>query len=379
MLQHPTFLPLEWEKKNIAPISFRIELDNLLKHKPMKYNKLGDSDLNVSEICLGTMTYGQQNTIEEAHQQLNYAFGEGVNFIDAAEMYPVPTRAETQGKTEEYIGEWLVKQQRDKLIIATKIAGPSPRITWIRSGNLGVDRPNIQQAVEDSLRRLQTEYIDLYQIHWPDRYVPLFGAPDYDPTNERDTTPIAEQLEVFAELIKAGKIRYLGVSNETAWGVCEFCNLAEKLDLPKIISIQNAFSLVNRIFHINIAEACRFNNVGLLAYSPLAFGILTGKYLDGIPENSRLSLFPGFDQRYRKKNLTEAIKAYVEIAHKNNMSPAQLALAYVRSRWFVASTIIGATTIEQLKENLSSLEINLSEEIIDEIDAIHAQYPNPTP
>ena len=345
----------------------------------MKYNKLGDSNLNVSEICLGTMTYGLQNTIEEAHQQLNYAVAEGINFIDTAEMYPVPSRADTQGKTEEYIGEWLVKQQRDKLIIATKVTGPSPRITWIRGENRKVNRANIQQAIEDSLRALQTDYIDLYQIHWPDRYVPLFGAPDYDPNNEWDSTPIAEQLEVFAELIKAGKIRYLGISNETAWGVCEFCHLAEKLGLPKIVSIQNAFSLVNRVFHINIAEACRFNNVGLMAYSPLAFGILTGKYLQGVPENSRLALFPEFDQRYRKTNLTEAIKSYIEIANKNNMTPAQLALAYVNSRWFVASTIIGATTMEQLKENISSVEISLTEEIIAEVDTVHAKYPNPTP
>ena len=345
----------------------------------MKYKKLGDSNLNVSEICLGTMNYGLQDTIEEAHKKLNYAVAEGINFIDTAEMYPVPSRADTQGKTEEYIGEWLVKQQRDKLIIATKIAGPSPRITWIRGENRKVNRANIQQAIEDSLRGLQTDYIDLYQIHWPDRYVPLFGAPDYDPNHERDSTPIVEQLEVFAELIKAGKIRYLGISNETAWGVCEFCHLAEKLGLPKIVSIQNAFSLVNRIFHINIAEACRFNNVGLMAYSPLAFGILTGKYLQGVPENSRLALFPGFDQRYRKTNLTEAIKSYIEIANKNNMTPAQLALAYVNSRWFVASTIIGATTMEQLKENISSVEISLTEEIIAEIDTVHAKYPNPTP
>ena len=345
----------------------------------MKYKKLGDSNLNVSEICLGTMTYGLQNTIEEAHQQLNYAVAEGINFIDTAEMYPVPSRADTQGKTEEYIGEWLVKQQRDKLIIATKIAGPSPRITWIRGENRKVNRANIQQAIEDSLRALQTDYIDLYQIHWPDRYVPLFGAPDYDPNNERDSTPIVEQLEVFAELIKAGKIRYLGISNETAWGVCEFCHLAEKLGLPKIVSIQNAFSLVNRIFHINIAEACGFNNVGLMAYSPLGFGFLTGKYLHGVPDNSRVALFPEFEQRYRKTNLTEAIKAYVEIAHKNNITPAQLALAYVNSRWFVDSTIIGATTIEQLKENISSVEISLTKEIIAEIDEVHAKYPNPTP
>ncbi|MGB7444066.1 MAG: aldo/keto reductase [Coleofasciculaceae cyanobacterium] len=345
----------------------------------MDYKKLGESDLMVSEICLGTMTYGQQNTIEEARQQLDYAVDQGVNFIDTAEMYPVPGKAETQGKTEEYVGEWLVKQQRDKVIIATKIAGPSPRFSWIRGENNRIDRQNIEQAVEDSLKRLKTDYIDLYQIHWPDRYVPLFGAPDYDPSQERETVPIADQLAVFAELIKAGKIRYLGLSNETAWGVCEFSHLAKQLGLPKVVSIQNAFSLTNRVFHTSLAEACRFHNLGLLAYSPLAFGLLTGKYLEGIPENSRLALFQGFGGRYQKTNVTEAIKAYVEIAHKYKMSPVQLALAFVRSRWFVSSTIIGATTMEQLQENLSSTEIKLDQDIIKEIDTVHSQYPNPTP
>ncbi|MGK7876310.1 MAG: NADP(H)-dependent aldo-keto reductase [Xenococcaceae cyanobacterium] len=345
----------------------------------MKYNKLGHSDLLVSEICLGTMTYGQQNTIEDAQQQLDYAVSQGVNFIDTAEMYPVPGRAETQGKTEEYIGEWLVKQQRDKVIIATKVAGPSPRLTWIRGGKNRIDRTNVVQGLEDSLKHLRTDYIDLYQIHWPDRYVPLFGAPDYDPTEERETVSIAEQLEVFADLIKAGKIRYLGLSNETPWGVCEFSHVAQQLGLPKVVSIQNAFSLTNRVFHINLAEACRFNNVGLLAYSPLAFGLLTGKYLNGIPENSRLNLFKGFGIRYEKPNLTEAVRAYVEIARKHDITPAQMALAFVRSRWFVTSTIIGATGMEQLKENLSSVEVKLDKDILAQIDEVHARYPNPTP
>jgi aryl-alcohol dehydrogenase-like predicted oxidoreductase len=345
----------------------------------MKYNKIGSSDLIVSEICLGTMTYGQQNSLEEAKIQLDYAVSCGVNFFDTAEMYPVPGRAETQGKTEEYLGEWLVKQQRDKLIIATKVAGPNPRLNWIRGGKNRLDRLNIQQALEASLKRLRTDYIDLYQIHWPDRYVPLFGAPDYDPNQERDTVPIAEQLQVFTDLIQAGKIRYLGLSNETPWGVCEFSRLAQELGLAKIISIQNAFNLTNRVFHLHLAEACRFHNVGLLAYSPLAFGLLTGKYLQGIPENSRLALFAGFGQRYEKTNLQEATQAYVNIALKYNLTPAQLALAFVRSQWFVTSTIIGATTLEQLQENISSINLELTQEILTEINQVHARYPNPTP
>lgn len=345
----------------------------------MKYNKLGDSDLSVSQICLGTMTYGQQNSLEEAAQQLDYAVSCGVNFIDTAEMYPVPGRAETQGKTEEYIGDWLVKQQRDKLIIATKVAGPAPRLTWIREGKNRIDRANVTKAVESSLQRLKTDYIDLYQLHWPDRYVPLFGAPDYDIAQERDSTPIAAQLEIFADLIKQGKIRYLGLSNETPWGVCEFSHVARQLGLPKPISIQNAFSLLNRVFQINLAETCRFHNLGLLAYSPLGFGLLTGKYQNGIPENSRLALFKGFGNRYDKPNLTQAVDGYVKIASQLGLTPSQLALAYVRSRWFVASTIIGATNMTQLKENLSSIEVELTPETLAQIDDVHSRYPNPTP
>lgn len=345
----------------------------------MQYKQLGESNLKVSEICLGTMTYGHQNTIEDAHEQLDYAISCGVNFIDAAEMYPVPTRAETQGLTEAYIGEWLKTQQRDKLIIATKIAGPGRGFKWLRDGAKAIDQDNVKQAIDDSLKRLQTDYIDLYQIHWPDRYVPLFGQTVYDPNFERNTVPIAEQLTVFADLIQAGKIRYVGLSNETPWGVCEFSHVAKQLELPKVVSIQNAYNLINRVFDTALAEACYRENIGLLAYSPLGFGSLSGKYLHGKPENARITLFEGFGQRYLKPNVNEAVAAYVEIAKAYQLSPAALALAFVRSRWFVTSTIIGATTIEQLKENLDSLHIVLDKDILAELDAIHARYPNPAP
>ncbi|BAZ37060.1 aldo/keto reductase [Calothrix sp. NIES-4101] len=345
----------------------------------MRYNQLSESDLHVSEICLGTMTYGHQNTIEQAHQQLDYAVSQGVNFLDAAEMYPVPPRAETYGLTETYIGEWLKHQQRDKLIVATKIAGPGRYIKWLRDGGNAIDRNNVKQAVDDSLKRLQTDYIDLYQIHWPDRNVPLFGNKTFDPNLERETVPIAEQLSIFADLIKAGKIRYLGLSNETPWGIATFSNVAKQLGLPKVVSIQNAYNLLNRVFDWGLAEASYRENVGLLAYSPLAFGFLSGKYLHSKPENTRITLFEGFGQRYNKPNVSEAIAAYVEVAKKHNLTPAKLALAFVRSRWFVTSTIIGATTLEQLKENLESVDVVLNEDILAEVDAVHTRYQNPAP
>lgn len=345
----------------------------------MQYKQLGESDLKVSEICLGTMTYGQQNTIEQAHKQLDYAVAYGVNFIDTAEMYPVPTSAETYGLTETYIGEWLKHQPRDQLIIATKIAGPGRGFKWVRNGAEAIDRDNIKQAIDDSLERLQTDYIDLYQIHWPDRYVPRFGETVYNPTQERETVPIAEQLSVFADLIQAGKIRYVGLSNETPWGVSKFSHAAKQLGLPKVVSIQNAYNLINRVFDSALAEACYRENIGLLAYSPLGFGLLSGKYLNEKPEKARITLFEGFGQRYRKQNVNEAVAAYVEIAQRHNLKPAQLALAFVRSRWFVASTIIGATTVEQLQENLESLDVFLDKEILAEIDAVNARYPSPAP
>jgi len=345
----------------------------------MKTRQLGNSDLQVSEICLGTMTYGQQNSIEEAHAQLDHAIAQGVNFIDTAEMYPVPGRGETQGRTSEYIGQWLAKQQRDKLIIATKVTGGGSRMEWIRGKDRKVDRPNIEQAVNDSLKRLQTDYIDLYQIHWPDRYVPLFGGGTFNPEQDRPTVPIAEQLEVFKDLVDAGKIRYVGLSNETAWGVNQFCHLAETLNLPRVVSIQNAYSLLNREFDLALAETSYRENVPLLAYSPLAFGFLTGKHQGGVAPNSRVGQFPGFGARYGKANVQAALTAYLELAKQWGLSPAQMALAFVRSRWFVASTIIGATTLDQLKEDIGSVAVELTPEMLAAIDAIHAKYPNPAP
>ncbi|WP_437690274.1 aldo/keto reductase [Sorangium sp. So ce176] len=345
----------------------------------MHYRQLGDSELRVSELCLGTMTFGEQNTLEDARAQLDRAFEAGINFVDAAEMYPVPTRAETQGRTESYIGEWLSQRPRDKVVLATKIAGPGRPIPWVRDGSLAVNRANVRRAVEDSLRRLRTDYIDLYQIHWPDRYVPQFGATAYDPANERSSTPIPEQLAAFAEVIRDGKVRYIGLSNETAWGVTQFSRVAEHLGLPKPVSIQNAYSLINRTFDSALAEASRREDVPLLAYSPLAFGLLTGKYLGGPPPGSRLALFETFGQRYRKPNVDEAVQAYVKLARANGLTPASLALAFVRSRWFVASTIIGATTLDQLEENLKSAGVVLGKDVLAEIDKIHARYPSPAP
>jgi len=345
----------------------------------MQYRKLGQSELHVSEICLGTMTFGQQNTLAQAREQLDYAVERGINFIDTAEMYPVPARAETQGVTESFIGEWLKGRPRDRVIIATKIAGQGRPITWLREGSLAVNRANVRRAVEDSLRRLQTDYVDLYQIHWPDRYVPQFGQTAYEPENERTATPIAEQLEAFAQVIHEGKVRYIGLSNETAWGVAEFSRIAARFGLPKVVSIQNAYSLVNRTFDSALAEATRREDIGLLAYSPLAFGLLTGKYAGGPPRDSRLALFENFGQRYRKVNVDEAVAAYVQIAKEHGLSPTALALAFVRSRWFTTSTIIGATTLAQLEENIESVNVSLTPEILAAIEGVHARYPNPAP
>lgn len=345
----------------------------------MRYKQLGLSDLKVSEICLGTMTYGQQNTLEEAHQQLDYAIAHGINFIDTAEMYPVPSRAETFALTETYIGKWLSHHQRDQIILATKMIGPSRGFKWVRDGAPKVDRPNIIKAVEDSLRRLQTDYIDLYQIHWPDRHVPLFGQTHFDPDQDRETVAIADQLNAFAELVQAGKIRYIGVSNETPWGVCEFCHVAEQMGLPKIVSIQNAYNLLNRIFEYGLAEICYRQHIGLLAYSPLGFGTLTGKYLQSQPDKTRLSLFPGFGNRYRKPYINDAVKEYVAIAQKHHLKPGVMAIAFVLQRWFVTSAIIGATTLEQLKENLEAIEFPLDASILTEIETAHTRYPNPAP
>ena len=344
----------------------------------MELRQLGASNLRVSALSLGTMTFGEQNTEAEAHAQLDYAVSRGVNFIDAAEMYPVPPRAETQGRTESYIGSWLKHQRRDLLIIATKIAGPSRGFAWIRNGPR-VNREHLNAAIDGSLKRLQTDYVDLYQIHWPDRYVPMFGASSYDVTQEHDSTPIAEQLQALADLVKAGKIRHIGLSNETPWGVSEFVRCAEQLGLPKAVTVQNAYHLMNRTFESGLAEVCHHLKVGLLAYSPLGFGHLTGKYIADPNAKGRITLFQNFGQRYAKPNVPLASKEYARIAMEAGLSPATMALAFARTRWFNTSVIVGATNMEQLKENLDSADVALSSDLLERIEAVHKLYPNPAP
>ncbi len=344
----------------------------------MQLKPLGMSDLQVSALSLGTMTFGEQNNETDAHAQLDLAIAHGVNFIDTAEMYPVPPRAETQGRTESYVGSWLKRQQRDKLIIATKITGPSRGFSWIRGGPR-INRQQIEAAINGSLKRLQTDYVDLYQIHWPDRYVPMFGATSYDLRQEHEAVPIAEQLAALADLVKAGKVRYIGLSNETPWGVSEFVSCAEKFGLPKIISIQNAYHLMNRSFEMGLAEVCQHNKIGLLAYSPLAFGHLSGKYLADPQAKGRISLFPSFGQRYAKPNVPPASQAYLHIAQQAGLSLTQMALAFARTRWFTSSVILGATNLQQLQENLTSTELVLSTDVLEQIEAVHKLYPNPAP
>ena len=345
----------------------------------MEYLRLGRSDLTVSEICLGTMTFGTQNTEAEAHGQLDYAMAQGINFIDTAEMYSVPPCAESYGMTETYIGNWLRRQARDRIVLATKIAGPGRGMKWIRNGELGFGRKNLCDALDASLKRLQTDYIDLYQLHWPDRNAPTFGAYRFDPTKERPATPIRETLAALAELVQAGKIRYVGLSNETPWGVMEFLRLAAAHGLPRIVSIQNAYSLLNRTFETGLAEISFREEVPLLPYSALAFGHLTGKYLANPPAPGRVNLFAGFGQRYAKANVRPATEAYCALARRHGLTPTRLALAFVRSRGFVASTILGATTMDQLREDIAAWDVTLPEEILDGIEAIHLRYTNPAP
>jgi len=345
----------------------------------VQYRPLGRSDLNVSSVCLGTMTFGQQNDEAEGHAQLDAAVAAGVNFIDTAEMYPVPTRAETTGETERIVGTWLKQQPRDKLIIATKVAGPARRMGWIRGGPKALDERNITQALEGSLRRLQTDYVDLYQLHWPERNTPMFGQTDFDPAEERECTPIRTQLETLAKLVKAGKVRHIGLSNEHPWGVMEFLRLARDYDLPVVASIQNAYSLLNRVFEQGLAEVCYRENVALLPYSILAFGHLTGKYLDNPAAEGRITLFPNFGQRYQKPNVDAAVAAYAALARSHGLTPTQLAVAFVASRWFVGSTIVGATSVVQLQENLRAADMKMTTELEDAIREVHLRYTNPAP
>jgi len=345
----------------------------------MRLQQLGDSALQVSGICLGTMTFGAQNSEAEGHAQLDRARAAGVNFIDTAEMYAVPPSALSFGRSEQIVGNWLVRQPRDQVVVATKAAGPGRQLSWIRGGPNAFDRDNLRAAVEGSLQRLRTDYIDLYQLHWPARNQPMFGQWQYDPASERAATPIRETLEALAELVGAGKIRYVGLSNEHPWGVMEFLRLAREHGLPRIVSLQNAYHLMNRVYESGLAELCHRERVSLLPYSPLAFGILSGKYLADPLANGRVTLFAGFAQRYTKPNVAPAVAAYVDLARRHALTPAQLALAFVYSRWFVASTIIGATSLAQLEENLAAYAVRLAPEVLAEIDAIHLRYTNPAP
>jgi len=346
---------------------------------PFQQRPLGRSDLVVPEVCLGTMTFGEQTGEADAHAQLDLALATGVNFIDTAEMYSVPTRAETYGVSERIVGRWLARQSRDKILVATKIAGPTRNLSWVRNGPPAMDRANIRAAIEGSLSRLQTDYIDLYQLHWPERNQPMFGQWQFDPDNERECTPIREQLEALGELIKEGKVRYIGVSNEHPWGIMNFARLADEHGLPRIASTQNAYHLMNRTFETSLTEVCFREQVGLLAYSPLAFGHLTGKYLADPSAPGRVTQWPSFSLRYTKPNVAPATLAYAELAHRHGLTPTEMALGFVRSRWFVASTIIGASSLEQLKETLPATQTPISSELLAEIDEIHLRYTNPAP
>lgn len=335
---------------------------------------LGRGGAPIPSLCLGTMTFGEQNSPAEAHAQLDCALAHGIRFIDTAEMYPVMARAETCHRTEEIVGDWLARQDRSRLLIATKIAGPA-RMPWIREGRF--DAASFRVALEASLRRLRTDYVDLYQIHWPARNAPIFGATRFDPLAERAAISIHEQLEALSALVDEGKIRAIGVSNETSWGVSEFVSLADRCGLPRIATIQNPYNLLNRSFEQGLDEACFRSGVAMLAYSPLAFGQLSGKYLT--PEGAgRLTLFPpSWSPRYLRAKAVEATVRYVDLARRNGLSPVQLALGYVASRWFVASTILGATSVAQLEENIAACTTPISPELEAAIDLIHASLPNP--
>ncbi len=345
----------------------------------MQTRKLGNTDIDVSLICLGTMTWGEQNTESEAFEQLEYATGAGVNFIDAAEMYPVPPRAETQGLTEQYLGNWLARRgRRDDLVIASKVAGPGNGLTYLRNGPR-LTRAHIREACEASLKRLQTDYIDLYQVHWPDRSTNFFGQLGYQPNPEESSTPIEETLEALDELVREGKIRQIGLSNETPWGTMEYLRLAREKGWPRAVSIQNPYNLLNRSFEVGMAEIAHREQAGLLAYSPLAFGMLSGKYLgESWPEKGRLTLFERF-KRYSNSRGMAATRAYVELAREHGLSPVELALAFVNSRSFVTSNIVGATTMAQLQENIGSASISLDQEVLDAIEALHTEFTYPCP
>ncbi|PPR48006.1 MAG: General stress protein 69 [Alphaproteobacteria bacterium MarineAlpha5_Bin9] len=348
----------------------------------MKYRKLGKTDVDVSVICLGTMTWGEQNSQAEAFDQMNYSFEQGVNFFDTAELYPIMPKSETYGKTEEIIGDWFVeKGNRNKIILATKIASKSTGLEWIRKGkeSLGFDKKNVNEAIDSSLKRLKTDYIDLYQLHWPERKTPRFGTLDfdYDP-HDVNWTMFEEVLFNLNNLIKSGKIRFIGISNETPWGMMKFNEISKEKNLPRMESIQNVYSLVNRVFDTANSEVAIKEKCGLLAYSPIAGGRLSGKYLNNSkPINSRYTLWPSRFSRHATARGDRAIEKYVKLAKKHNLTPSKMANAFVNDRPFVTSNIIGATNMDQLRENIDSININLSDDLLKEIEEIHSFDPNP--
>lgn len=346
----------------------------------MQYHRIPHSSLEVSVLGLGTMTFGEQNSEADAHAQLDHALAAGINLIDTAEMYPVPPRPETQGLTEQYIGSWIkARGNREKIVLATKVSGPVRGNDHSIRPQQALDRKNIRAALDASLTRLNTDYIDLYQLHWPQRTSNYFGQLNYHYTDEKATLPLLETLEALTEQVRAGKIRYIGVSNETPWGVMRYLQLAEKHELPRIVSIQNPYSLLNRSFEVGLAEISQHEGVELLAYSCLAFGTLSGKYLKGAkPAGARNTLFSRF-VRYSSPQSQLAVADYVALAKKHGLDPSQMALAFVRQQPFVASTLLGATTLAQLKTNIGSLDLVLSEEVLQALEEIHRRFTIPAP
>lgn len=346
----------------------------------MKYNKLSNTDIKVSEICLGTMTFGEQNSELEGHSQMDLALDVGVNFFDTAELYAVPSTQENNGKTEEIIGSWFAKsKKREQVILGTKVAGPSPNLTYI-SNNLGFSQGRILEAVEGSLKRLQTDYIDLYQLHWPERKTNMFGQRGF-PNAAKDSWEdnFLEVIETMNLLIEQGKIRHWGLSNETPWGIMHVLNTAEKNGLKKPISIQNPYSLLNRTYDMGMAEVSVRENIGLLAYSPLGFGLLSGKYHKGTDdETSRRNRYKEMS-RYNSEQCYAATAQYLKIAEENELNLSQMALAFINNRDFTTSNIIGATNLDQLKENIESSSVILSKDVIASINKVHNSIPNPAP
>ena len=349
------------------------------------YKKVADTELRVSPITLGTMTFGDQNSQKEAFDQLDFALDQGINSFDVAEMYPVPPKPETCNATELIIGNWIEKKKRDELILSTKIAGPRRSIDWIRGGPKSLDDKNISEAVNNSLRRMKTDYVDLLYLHWPERNVPMFGQYKFEQKDEYKNSKkikwvsIEQQLESLMKLVDEGKVRYIALSNEYPWGVMEFIRVAKEKKLPLICAVQNSYSLINRIAELGLSEILYREDLGFFSYSPLGFGHLTGKYIQDPESSGRVNLFPGYAKRYSKPGVTLAVEDYLHIAKESNLSLTQMALSFAYRQWFVTSTIVGATSINQLRENISAYEIILKDDILEKIDQTHLKRMNPAP